>query len=95
MPDFWEILRYVPNNEPTAAGLVTRPEATGRWSGFRATSGWSTLVFHQPAELLRFFAVKPKVALARYKRFVLEGLVRGGHVPVVRPHRPGRELGGT
>ena len=77
---FWEILRYVPNN-PVAAGLVTQPE-DWQWSGYRATIGLEhPFAFHQPAELLRFFAVKPEVALARYKKFVQEGLVRGGHVP--------------
>jgi putative transposase len=77
---FWEILRYEPNN-PVVAGLVIRPE-DWPWSGYRATIGLEhPYAFHQPAELLRFFAVRPEVALARYKRFVQEGLVRRGHAP--------------
>jgi REP element-mobilizing transposase RayT len=75
---FWEILRYVPNN-PVAAGLVARPE-DWPWSGYRATIGLEhPYAFHQPAELLRFFGDKPDVAVVRYKKFVQDGLVRGGH----------------
>ena len=37
--------------------------------------------FHQPSELLRYFAVRPEVAIRRYKRFVHDGLARAGAVP--------------
>jgi REP-associated tyrosine transposase len=74
----WEVFRYVPNN-PVKGGLVQHPE-DWPWSGYRATVGLEhPYVFHQPSELLRYFAVSPEVALRRYKRFVHEGLVRTGH----------------
>jgi putative transposase len=75
----WEVLRYVPNN-PVAKGLVERPE-DWPWSGYRATIGLEhPYAFHQPSELLRYFAVTPSVAIERYKRFVRDGLVRAGLV---------------
>jgi hypothetical protein len=77
---FWETLRYVPNN-PVAAGLVARPE-DWRWTGYRATIGLEyPYAFHQPAELLRFFGDRPEVAVRRYRKFVHDGLARGGHAP--------------
>ena len=76
----WEVLRYVPNN-PVVAGLVARPEEWP-WSGYRATIGLEyPYAFHQPSELLRYFAVRPEVAIRRYKRFVHDGLARARAVP--------------
>jgi REP-associated tyrosine transposase len=77
---FWEVLRYVPLN-PVKAGLVSQPEGW-RWSGYRATIGLEyPYTFHQPAELLRYFAVTPAAALRRYCRFVQEGAGRLEDVP--------------
>jgi REP element-mobilizing transposase RayT len=77
---FWEVLRYVPNN-PVEAGLAQRPE-DWRWSGYRATIGLEhPYPFHQPGQLLRYFADEPRAAVNRYVQFVHEGLVRSGHDP--------------
>jgi REP element-mobilizing transposase RayT len=77
---FWEVLRYIPNN-PVVAGEVERPE-DWPWSGYRATIGLEhPHAFHQPSEVLKYFAVKPEVAVERYKRFVHDGLVRAGLAP--------------
>ncbi len=75
---FWEITRYVPCN-PVEAGLVDRPE-DWPWCGYRAAIGLEhPYSFHQPAELLRHFSRKPKVAGEKYRAWVHEGLVLGGH----------------
>lgn len=77
---FWELLRYVPIN-PVAHGEAKSPEEW-RWGGHRANIGLEhPFPFHQPAELLRYFGADPATAVERYKAFVHEGLVRGGHVP--------------
>jgi putative transposase len=75
----WEVIRYLPIN-PVAAALSRIPE-DWPWSGYRAAVGIEHAHrFHQPAELLRYFDNRPEVALSKYRAFVHEGLVRGGHV---------------
>jgi REP element-mobilizing transposase RayT len=77
---FWSVLRYLPLN-PVEADLSKDP-ADWPWTGYRATIGAEhPFPFHQPGELLKNFAVKPKTALSRYMRFVGEGLVRPGRAP--------------
>jgi putative transposase len=74
----WALMAYVPCN-PVDAYLVDAPE-DWPWSGYRATVGLEhPYVFHQPAELLRYFSNNPSVALERYRAFVHERLVLGGH----------------
>ena len=77
---FWELMRYVPIN-PVAHGEAKTIEEWP-WSGYRANIGLEhPYLFHQPAELLRYFDADPGTAVDRYRAFVHEGLVRGGHVP--------------
>jgi REP element-mobilizing transposase RayT len=75
---FWAVFRYLPIN-PVAGDLTPLPDEW-RWSGFRATMGIDfPYRFHQPAELLRYFAAEPEVARERYRAHVDEGLLLGGH----------------
>jgi REP element-mobilizing transposase RayT len=75
---FRQVLRYVPNN-PVAAGLVAHPE-DWPWSGYRATIGLEyPYKFHQPPELLRYFADRPALALRRYMEFVNSSPVPDEH----------------
>jgi putative transposase len=77
---FWELMRYVPIN-PVAHGEAKVIEHWP-WGGYRATIGLEhPYPFHQPAELLRYFGANPMTAVERYRAFIYEGLVRGGHVP--------------
>lgn len=76
---FWELTRYIPIN-PVAHGEAKTIEEWP-WSGYRANIGLEhPYPFHQPAELLRYFGADPASAVERYRAFVHEGLIRGGHV---------------
>lgn len=76
---FLEVLRYVPIN-PVAHGVAKTVEEW-RWGGYRANIGLEhPYPFHRPAELMRYFGADPIEAVERYRAFVYEGLVRGGHV---------------
>jgi putative transposase len=77
---FWAVTRYVPIN-PVAGDLTPVPD-DWPWSGFRATMGIDfPYRFHQPNELLRYFAAEPDVARERYRAHIREGLLLGGHGP--------------
>jgi hypothetical protein len=74
----WAVFRYLPIN-PVAGDQAPLPDEW-KWSGFRATMGIDfPFRFHQPAELLRYFAAEPEVARQRYRAHVDEGLILGGH----------------
>jgi len=86
---FWSVLRYIPLN-PVKGKLVKHP-ADWPWSGYRATVGLEhPYPFHQPAQLLRFFAATPKVALRRYRQFIEDGLVQEVHDPWSDEPEPSR-----
>ena len=72
----WEVFRYIPLN-PVAAALAKAPEEWP-WCGYRATIGADyPYRFHHPAELLKYFAPSPTVALRQYRTFVGDSLGRG------------------
>jgi REP element-mobilizing transposase RayT len=72
-----EVCRYVDLNAPRA-GLCPKPE-DWRWSGHRALVGLEPpREFHHPQELLQLLDRSSTRARARYREFVIAGLVSGG-----------------
>jgi REP element-mobilizing transposase RayT len=67
------LCRYVVLN-PERAGLIKRPEQW-RWSSYRATAGWTKRASFLTVDwVLSQFGGQKRLAIEKYKRFVMEGV---------------------
>lgn len=89
-PYLLELVRYLHLN-PVRAGLVATPDHY-RWSSHRAYLGEESWPFLSLETVLGQFADRARIACARYRRFIQEG-IRQGRRPDLYAIADGRFLG--